>query len=135
MAPVSGSTSPKKVPTKLTDGASPKKVVSGLPSSSSASAITPYSRDVHMETAKGLPSTHSYSDIRMNTAKSPFETNDDIYMETARGNTSTVRQGVSFQPWEKDLLASPEVKRKATVAQLCESHPPFSLPGFFIFAL
>ena len=70
-----------------------------------------------METAKGMP-IHGYSDIRMNTAKSPLDLNDDIYMETARVAT-TVKQGVVFQPWEKDLLDSAEVKRKATVAQLC----------------
>lgn len=68
-----------------------------------------------MDTAKGLPSY----DVRMNTAKAPFEPNKDIYMETARGATSTVKAGPAFQVWEKDLLESGEVKRKATVAQLC----------------
>jgi len=71
-----------------------------------------------METAKGIPPIQCYSDIRMNTAKSPLDRNDDIYMETARVAT-TVKQGVVFQPWEKELLDSAEVKRKATVAQLC----------------
>lgn len=71
-----------------------------------------------MNTAKGLPSIQSY-DVRMNTAKSPFEPNKDIYMETARGDTATVKAGPAFQVWEKDLLESGEVKRKATVAQLC----------------
>jgi hypothetical protein len=70
-----------------------------------------------METTKGMPPIRGNSDIRMNTAKSPLDQND-IYMETARVAT-TVKQGVVFQPWEKELLESAEVKRKATVAQLC----------------
>jgi serine/threonine protein kinase len=61
-----------------------------------------------------------YNDIRMNTAKSSLDQNNDIYMETARGAT-TVKQGVVFQPWEKERLDGAEVKRKATVAQLCVS--------------
>lgn len=71
-----------------------------------------------METAKGIPQIQCYTDIRMNTAKLPLDRNDDIYMETARVAT-TVKQGVVFQPWEKEHLDSAEVKRKATVAQLC----------------
>jgi hypothetical protein len=41
----------------------------------------------------------------------------DVAMETARGNT--LRSG-GFQLWEKELLESSEVKRKSTVAQLCD---------------
>lgn len=76
-----------------------------------------------MQTAKGLPFVQNYHDIRMNTAKSPFNhINDDIYMETARGTAmnTTVKHGPAFQSWEKELLDSTEVKRKATVAQLCK---------------
>lgn len=43
---------------------------------------------------------------------------NDIHMDTVRSST-TVKQG-GFQLWERELLDSPEVKRKATVAQLCE---------------
>ena len=74
-----------------------------------------------METAKGVPSATNYSDVRMGTAK-PFGLSpDDIKMETARGGgqTSTIRHH-KFQPWEKALVESSEVRRKATVAQLCE---------------
>ena len=112
MVPIAGSTSPKKPATKLpeTRSGSPTK----QPSAASVSS-SPYYRDVRMDTAKGLPSY----DVRMNTAKAPFEPNKDIYMETARGATSTVKAGPAFQVWEKDLLESGEVKRKATVAQLC----------------
>ena len=42
-------------------------------------------------------------------------TDSDVHMETARGP----KQGAGFQLWEKELLESPEIKRKATVAQLC----------------
>ena len=72
-----------------------------------------------METAKGLPAINSYADVRMGTAKA-FTLNHDITMETARGGT-TLKQG-GFQLWERELLDSSEVKRKATVAQLCEIH-------------
>lgn len=54
-----------------------------------------------METAKGM-------------------TMGDVTMETARG-TGYKKTAPNLQLWEKELVASPEVKRKATVAQLCES--------------
>ncbi|KAF5314090.1 hypothetical protein D9611_006926 [Ephemerocybe angulata] len=107
MAPVAG------LPSKATASAqsSPKKQVSGLPDY----------RDIHMDTAKGLPSaTSSYNDIRMGTAR-PFggPNPDDIRMETARGGaTAATLRGNKFQPWERQLVESPEVRRKATVAQL-----------------
>ncbi|KAF8641542.1 hypothetical protein AX16_009919 [Volvariella volvacea WC 439] len=70
-----------------------------------------YLKDIHMETAKGI----APADVRMHTAK-PLSLNDDVRMETARGAGATLKQG--FQLWEKELLGSPEIKRKATVAQL-----------------
>ena len=76
----------------------------------------PYSElpDIHMNTAKGL--TMAVPDIRMATAKG-MTVDKDIRMETAKAGT-TLKQG--FKLWEKELLDSPEVRRKATVAQLCE---------------
>ena len=71
--------------------------------------------DIHMNTAKGM--TMSVPDIRMATAKG-MTMDKDIRMDTAKTNT-TIRQG-AFKVWEKELLDSPEVRRKATVAQLCE---------------
>ena len=71
--------------------------------------------DINMDTAKGL--SIGIPDIRMATAKA-LTLSEDIRMETARAGT-TIRQG-HFQPWEKEHFDSPEVKRKATVAQLCE---------------
>ena len=71
--------------------------------------------DIHMATAKGHP---LHDDIRMATAKG-HPLYDDVRMETARGAT-TLKQG-GFQVWERELLESSEVKRKATVAQLCRS--------------
>lgn len=70
--------------------------------------------DIHMNTAKGL--TVGVPDIRMATAKG-MTMDKDIYMDTAKANT-TIKQG-NFKVWEKELLDSPEVRRKATVAQLC----------------
>jgi cell cycle protein kinase DBF2 len=95
---------------------SPSKHVSGLPDYTSS-----YYRDIHMDTAKGLTAMQGYGDIRMATAKG-HAFNDDILMETARGG-ATIKQ-TGFQVWERELLESGEVKRKATVAQLCE------LPSF-----
>lgn len=92
---------------------SPTKQISGLPQYSS-----PYYHDIHMDTAKGLTSLQSYNDIRMATAKGNH-LGDDIRMETARGG-STVKPQSGFQVWERELLDSGEVKRKATVAQLCK---------------
>jgi hypothetical protein len=53
----------------------------------------------------GLP------DVRMATLSS------DITMETARSGTTLKKN--KFQLWERELLESPEVRRKSTVAQLC----------------
>lgn len=95
----------------------PLKDISGLPQQKENNF--PYYRDIHMDTAKGLTGAMgSFADIRMGTAKG-ITVNDDIRMETARGAT-TLKQG-GFQMWERELLESSEVKRKATVAQLCES--------------
>ncbi|TFK22050.1 AGC/NDR protein kinase [Coprinopsis marcescibilis] len=94
---------------------SPTKQVSGLPDQKQS-----YYRDVHMDTAKGIPTAGSYADIRMGTAKAFTSNLDDIKMETARGTSggaTTIRQS-KFQPWETALLSSSEVKRKSTVAQL-----------------
>jgi cell cycle protein kinase DBF2 len=71
--------------------------------------------DIHMETAKGMPT--DMGDVSMGTARAPW--NDDIQMETARAGT-TMKQG-GLQMWERELLESSEIKRKATVAQLCTS--------------
>lgn len=78
-----------------------------------------------MDTAKGFPA--GLPDIRMNTAKGVTLTND-IRMETARGN-NTIKGG-QFQLWEKELLESSEVRRKATVAQLYFLDYYFQLLGY-----
>ena len=72
--------------------------------------------DIRMATAKGHP---LHDDIRMATAKG-HPLYDDVRMETARGAT-TLKQG-GFKVWERELLESSEVKRKATVSQLCKSN-------------
>lgn len=59
------------------------------------------SEDVHMQTAKGWDS-------------------DDVRMETARGYQSSTTRAPPLKLWERELLESSEVKRKATVAQLCK---------------
>lgn len=74
-------------------------------------------RDIHMDTTKGI--TIGLRDIHMNTAKGDHGWNDDIKMDTAKAATTVKPSG--FQLWERELLESSEVKRKATVAQLCAS--------------
>lgn len=68
-----------------------------------AKDITIGLRDIHMSTAKG---DHGWK-------------NEDISMDTAKAATTKKPSG--FQLWERELLDSSEVKRKATVAQLCAS--------------
>jgi hypothetical protein len=63
-----------------------------------------------MDTAKGLTAA-GFPDIRMATYR------NDITMETAKGG-KTMKAG-GFKIWELEALDNPEVKRKATVAQLC----------------
>ena len=69
--------------------------------------------DIHMNTAKGL--TIPATDVHMATARG---LDTDIRMETAKAGTTVKQNG--FQLWERELIESPEVRRKATVAQLCE---------------
>ncbi|KAL0950515.1 hypothetical protein HGRIS_007324 [Hohenbuehelia grisea] len=83
------------------------KATEGLPS---------YDRDIHMNTAKGLTTIGGLPDIRMATAKGMTLSPDDIMMDTARGGTTM--KGGGLKLWERQLLESAEVKRKATVAQL-----------------
>ncbi|QRV76893.1 AGC/NDR protein kinase [Ceratobasidium sp. AG-Ba] len=60
---------------------------------------------------EGLPNA-SMQDVHMMTAKMTL---NDVHMDTARGGT---RKGAGLQLWERELLNSPEVKRKAVVAQM-----------------
>lgn len=71
--------------------------------------------DVYMNTTKNA--TLSSPDIRMTTAKG-MTMPSDISMHTAR--TDTTIRGGQFKPWERELLDTPEVRRKATAAQLCK---------------
>jgi cell cycle protein kinase DBF2 len=91
----------------------PSKLISGLPTQHTNGH--PYYYDVHMDTISG--STVGIPDIRMATGKG-YTTNEDARMETARGGTTLKHE--KLQSWQKELLESSEVKRKATVAQLCE---------------
>jgi cell cycle protein kinase DBF2 len=83
-----------------------------------------YNSDVRMNTAKNL----TLRDIKMQASRNgptsglPIMDNNtlnDVRMETARGGGMTVKAGLKL--WELELIESPEVKRKATVAQLCEA--------------
>ena len=74
-----------------------------------------------METARGFPHVGGSSDIHMNTAKGQTLAND-IRMQTATSgslDTTTLKGLGNLKLWEREFLDSAEVKRKATVAQLC----------------
>jgi cell cycle protein kinase DBF2 len=70
-------------------------------------------RDIRVDPSKW----NNSGDIHMQTAKGWGP--DDVRMETAKGPTSGSR-APPLKLWERELLESSEVKRKATVAQLCE---------------
>lgn len=63
----------------------------------------------------------SVPDIHMATARGGFTLSGraDIHMETYRPAMTTKK--TALQLWERELLDAPEVRRKATVAQLCVS--------------
>lgn len=97
---------------------SPTKGISNpLPSSPLSYVVD---TDIHMNTVK-----NTIKDIKMHTVRNaiaglPFPSNrtlNDVRMETVQGGGTTVTS--KFQLWEVELLESSEVKRKATVAQLC----------------
>ncbi|KAG6331083.1 hypothetical protein ID866_8005 [Astraeus odoratus] len=67
-----------------------------------------------MDTAKGI--TMGLRDIHMGTARGDHHWNDDINMDTTKNATTMKQTGLKL--WERELLESSEVKRKATVAQL-----------------
>lgn len=78
-----------------------------------------------MNTAKNLTSKDIMAHAMRSGPKSglPIMDNDtlsDVRMDTARAGGTTVKPGL--QLWELELIESPEVKRKATVAQLCEGN-------------
>ncbi|GAB1523852.1 serine/threonine-protein kinase dbf2 [Rhizoctonia solani] len=77
----------------------------GVDSSFSTPPASPKKRGV-----EGLPNTDE--DVHMLTAKLAI---DDVHMDTARTGT---RKGAGLQIWEREALNSPEVKRKAVVAQM-----------------
>ncbi|EPS99674.1 hypothetical protein FOMPIDRAFT_1024135 [Fomitopsis schrenkii] len=79
--------------------------------------------DIHMNTAKGL--TIAANDVHMATAKG---LDADVRMETAKAGTTVKQNG--FQVWERELIESPEVRRKATVAQLFFLDYYFQLLGY-----
>jgi cell cycle protein kinase DBF2 len=66
----------------------------------------------YMQVGNGMTSR----DIRMDTAKN-FTYSNDVRMDTAVGSPTI--KGGGLKLWERELLESSEVKRKATVAQLC----------------
>lgn len=71
--------------------------------------------DIYMATARG----GGLDDIRMETARGGY--GGKLNMPGANNKTMTYRPP-PLKEWERGLVDSPEVKRKATVAQLCEPY-------------
>jgi hypothetical protein len=76
-----------------------------------------------MDTAK--PYHQQVNDVYMQTAKGwngGVGDLEDVRMETARpsGSAAVRMRPAVLQEWERDMLNSSEVKRKATVAQMCK---------------
>ncbi|KAI0089924.1 AGC/NDR protein kinase [Irpex rosettiformis] len=80
--------------------------------------------DIHMNTARGT--LQGLKDIHMATAKSSLY--GDIKMDTSRLDTTFKKGGL--KPWERDIADSPEVRRKATVAQLYFLDYYFQMLGY-----
>ena len=79
--------------------------------------------DIHMATAKGFPTSDNIINFN-NMASNNLKLGggggiQDVHMETLKKMTAK-KPGSALQLWERELLEAPEVKRKATVAQLCE---------------
>lgn len=75
-----------------------------------------YDRDIHMNTASSKNTLFNSPDIHMATARSSLY--GDFMMDTTKSDATVRKAGLG--PWEREIADSPEVKRKATVAQLCE---------------
>lgn len=89
--------------------------------------------DIRMATAKGVPSSNliNFGNSNASTGNNNSNFNlkfpgmgetQDVHMETLKRTVK--KPGAVLQLWERELLDAPEVKRKATVAQLCEFFPP-----------
>jgi hypothetical protein len=87
----------------------------------------PSDEDVHMHTMKGAPPSpskvpvpvkgyHYVQPAQNKHLAVPGATAQDVHMRTAK---ETTKEKV-LEPWERELLAKDEVKRRATVAQICK---------------
>ena len=74
--------------------------------------------DVHMNTARGATVSKWQSELRASGSKG-LPTYKDIHMDTARPDPTKKMGGLKAR--DKLRMEEPEVRRKATVAQLCES--------------
>lgn len=84
-----------------------------------------YDDDVRMQTHKGAapPISHDYLYAQQNHLAVPggnaaARYDEDIRMRTAKAEAT--HKDRTLASWERELVASPEVKRQATVAQLCK---------------
>lgn len=94
-----------------------------------------YDEDVHMHTMKGsvspallkqptTPNKHQYHyvqpaqrEVKHLAVPGRQAHDEDVRMRTAKAETTKEKV---LEPWEREVLASAEVKRRATVAQICK---------------
>ena len=102
---------------------------------STQSSLVPENEDVHMQTMKNtvnpamLKSLASIPAPQTAVAKplNPYAVqrngqgygSEDVYMKTAKHETSAVHKERGLEAWERELLEKADVRRKATVAQIC----------------
>lgn len=85
-----------------------------------SSPSTELTQDAHMATYRP-PAGATPADLRMPQQHGGSAREiEDIRMMTSRRTLGTANGDVGLKPWERELVESQEVKRKATVAQLCE---------------
>lgn len=92
--------------------------------------LSPENEDVHMQTMKNTVNPAMLKELLhlpapvATRAPPPLPMRnmhmEDIHMKTQRADGRTERERGVLQPWERELLDSQEVRRKATVAQICK---------------
>lgn len=89
-------------------------------------AARQYDEDVRMQTYKGAaPKAHDYhynqpaqNHLAVPGGNAASRYDEDVRMRTAKAEATSKNR--TLAPWEREIVASPDVKRQATVAQLCE---------------
>lgn len=77
---------------------------------------------MNISRADGLPVSAKQMDAAAEPSASAANNASGAADAMSRSSWKSLNSGVDMlQPWEKEALQSPEVQRKATIAQLCMS--------------